>query len=239
MKKPNKRARDPNDEEQILLFATRLRDAVEKFGGPTAASKALKMPISTLNDYLAANTEPKMSLVPRIARTLGTTIEYLYGTSDRLRTEVFSEDDTETLDAHGIALIPRLNVRLSAGIGVENSDTLDEIEQVPISLSLLRRLNIKPENAHIIEAAGDSMEETIFDRDDVLIDRGDRDLKAEGIYAVVLGDLGMIKRVQPLSYLDTVTLISDNSRYQPQTVKRGEQDQLRTIGRAKLVMRAL
>lgn len=83
------------------------------------------------------------------------------------------------------------------------------------------------------------MEETIADGDDVLIDMGDTALKAEGIYAVAVGDLAMIKRVQPFAMMDSVTLISDNPRYPPTTIKRGEQDQFRVIGRAKLVMRVL
>lgn len=137
-----------------------------------------------------------------------------------------------------VTMIPRLNARVSAGIGLANPDG-DEIERVPVSRALLRRLGIQPENAHIIQADGDSMEETIFDQDDVLIDTGDTEIRSEGIYAVQMGELAMIKRVQPLAFIDTLTLYSDNERYAPMTIKRGEVDQFRVIGRAKLVMRVL
>lgn len=234
---PSKNRTD-TDGEQRLLFATRLREAVGKFGGPSAASKALELPLSTLNDYLAANTEPKMSLIARMARTLNTSIGYLFGTTDRMKSDGFSDDDDDIPDDQRIRLIPRLSVQLSAGLGRENVEGL-VVGHVPITEALLGKLGIKAENAHFIEAAGDSMEETIFDGDDVLIDMGDTALKAEGIYAVQVGDLAMIKRVQPLAMLDTVSLLSDNQRYQPQTIKRSEQDLFRPIGRAKLVMRVL
>ncbi|MEN5083718.1 LexA family transcriptional regulator [Bosea sp. TWI1241] len=233
----NRIGRD-DDAEQRLLFATRLREAVGKFGGPSAASKALGVPLSTLNDYLAANTEPKMSLIARMARTLGTTIGYLFGATDRIGVGGNSDSGAEIPDDERIRLIPRLSVQVSAGLGRENVDGL-VLGYVPLTEALLDKLGIKAENAHFIEAAGDSMEETIFDGDDVLIDMGDTALKAEGIYALQVGDLAMIKRVQPLAMFDTVSLLSDNPRYQPQTVKRGEQDLFRPIGRAKLVMRVL
>lgn len=136
-------------------------------------------------------------------------------------------------------LVPRLNVRVAAGIGKVNYHERDDVDKVPLSRSILRRLGVQPENAHFITVEGDSMEEEIKDRDDVLVDVGDQVPRPSGIYAVQYGDEAMLKRVQPFELMNTINLISDNPRYPPISIKGDERKRLRTIGRAKLVMRVL
>lgn len=166
-------------------------------------------------DWLATGVEPSAEMVEMMSQTV-------------LQQSLVHSD---------VTMIPRLNVRLSAGLGRANS-LPEEVERVPISRALLRRLDIQPQNAHIVQADGDSMEDEIFDKDDVLIDTGvDRPI-AEGIYAVVDGDLGMIKRLQPIASMGLMRVISDNPRYEAQTVKMDEPN-FEIVGRAKLVMRIL
>lgn len=218
----------------------RLRQLVDASGGPTVVAAGSGVPKSTLDKYLGGHSEPPAGRLASVARFCKSTVEWIiYGEAaspDLMQMSSRPIEDYPDLDA--LEMIPRLNVRASAGLGLRNND-VEVAERVPFSSALLRRLGVAPRNAHIIQAGGDSMEETIADGDDVLIDMGDTSLKAEGIYAVAVGDLAMIKRVQPFAMMDSVTLISDNPRYPPTTIKRGEQDQFRVIGRAKLVMRVL
>lgn len=230
------------EEENRRLFATRLREVVGKMGGPKAASDALDVPLSTLNTYLAGQADPKVSVAMRIASAARTSLAYLSGLTTILDASKLDfgrvEQLSETYDDGDVVMIPRRSVRVSAGLGLANDDFKDD-EKIPMSRALLRRLGVSPANAHIVQASGDSMEETIADADDVLIDIGDTALKSEGIYTVAVGDLAMIKRVQPFAMMDSVTLISDNQRYPPTTIRRADQAQFRVIGRAKLVMRVL
>lgn len=206
-------------------------------------------------DRYKAGAEPTLSNAIRIARALNVPLNALasegsfldvnvgviHGSAEARSSlhQVMAETlMTQSMIYEDACMIPRRNVMLSAGLGIVNHDD-DVDDEVPVSRRLLTELGIQPEKAHFIKAAGDSMEETIADGDDVLINMGDTALRSEGIYAVQVGELAMIKRVQPFAMLDTVTLLSDNPRYPSTTIKRGEQDQFRVIGRAKLVMRIL
>lgn len=164
----------------------------------------------------------------------------IYGKATASHLEAGSGARAVTLpDMDAVAMIPRLSVRASAGIGVNNHDHPDAV-RVPISRALLRRLGIRPEAAHVIEASGDSMEPTIRDADEILVHAGSlagSEVRSEGIYVVILDDVTMIKRLQPI--LGALQLISDNERYAPIVIPRDELERLRVIGQVRMVMRVV
>lgn len=216
----------------LATFGQRLWFVTSEKGLKDTLIQELGISDKTLERYFKDVTSPTVEGVAKIADLTGMSADWFVRGIEPPTMSIPASKDED------VALIPRRSVQLSAGLGISNyDDAIDDY--VPISRSMLARLGVSPEKAHIIQAAGDSMEETIADGDDVLINMADTTIKFEGIYAVQLGDLAMIKRVQPLSILDTFTLHSDNERYTPMTIKRGEVDQFRVIGRARLVMRVL
>lgn len=94
-----------------------------------------------------------------------------------------------------LVTIPRIAIGASAGPG-----GIAEIEERdrPIAFddALLRHLGAGRRSAlSIIRVAGDSMEPTLYDGDDILVDRDSVAIRSGGIYVLRLDDLLMVKRL--------------------------------------------
>ena len=107
--------------------------------------------------------------------------------------------------------VPRLPLGASAGPGAL------ALEELPIgafrfSARWLRQQGLDPAQLSAIRVEGDSMEATLRDGDEILVDRTPRPLH-DGIHVVRTGDALLVKR------LDTgrpgvIALVSDNPAYQ-------------------------
>jgi phage repressor protein C with HTH and peptisase S24 domain len=133
------------------------------------------------------------------------------------------------------ARLPVYDIRFAAGSGSINEDETP-IDHHLISMSLLRALTDAPlDKIGMFQAAGDSMEPTIQNRDWVAVDLRFNRLVNPGIYALVFEGEGLLKRVSRHLETSAVTLISDNKRYDPQTIKKPER--LQVVGRVILSIR--
>ena len=108
--------------------------------------------------------------------------------------------------------VPRLPLGASAGPG-----TL-AFEEAPIgafrfSARWLREQGLDPRALSAIRVEGDSMEGTLRDGDEILVDRTMRPLR-DGIHVVRTGDALLVKRLD-LGRPGVVTLVSDNPAYRP------------------------
>lgn len=127
------------------------------------------------------------------------------------------------------ALLPLLNVVGSAGPGFANND-VEIIDRLPFSRTLLRRLGVKPEKAQFITHSGDSMVPTLADGGVCLIDTARNHPAGDGIYALMVGEELLIKR---LAFgAKGLTLISDNAdKYPPETLTGDELDRVKIMGK--------
>ncbi|KQX19546.1 MULTISPECIES: S24 family peptidase [unclassified Sphingomonas] len=94
-----------------------------------------------------------------------------------------------------LVTVPRIAIGASAGPG-----GIAEIEERgrPIAFDdgLLRDMGAGRRSAlSIIRVAGESMEPTLHDGDDILVDRDAREIRTGGIYVLRLDDLLMVKRL--------------------------------------------
>lgn len=94
-----------------------------------------------------------------------------------------------------LVTVPRIAIGASAGPG-----GIAEIEErgrpIAFDEGLLRDLGAGRRSAlSIIRVAGDSMEPTLRDGDDILVDRGATEIRAGCIYVLRLDDLLMVKRL--------------------------------------------
>ena len=72
-------------------------------------------------------------------------------------------------------------------------------------------------NLKVFRASGDSMEDTIYDNDDLLVDIGRKDFNNGGIFVLTINNEWFIKRLQ-LRINGDLDIISDNkSKYQTET----------------------
>lgn len=108
--------------------------------------------------------------------------------------------------------VPRLPLGASAGPGAL------AMEEMPIgafrfSARWLREQGLDPRMLSAIRVEGDSMEGTLRDGDEILVDRSPRPLR-DGIHVVRTGEALLVKRVD-LGRPGTITLVSDNPAYRP------------------------
>lgn len=121
--------------------------------------------------------------------------------------------------------VPRLPLGASAGPGAL------ALEEAPIgafrfAARWLREQGLDPAMLSAIRVEGDSMEATLRDGDEILVDRSPRPLR-DGIHVVRTGDALLVKRLDT-SRAGLLALVSDNPAYRTIELPREE---VKVIGR--------
>ena len=114
--------------------------------------------------------------------------------------------------------LERIGINPSCGKG---TIVLDNTEITPVLLgkklieNIFKASNIS--NLKVFRASGDSMEDTIYDNDDLLVDIGRKDFNNGGIFVLTINNEWFIKRLQ-LKINGDLDIISDNkTKYQIET----------------------
>lgn len=106
--------------------------------------------------------------------------------------------------------IPRLPLGASAGPGALPAEEIPS-GRLRFSNRWLKEQGLEPVMLSVIEVEGDSMEPTLRDGDEILVDRTPRPLRA-GIHVIRLDDVLLVKRLES-GPGGTVRVISDNTAY--------------------------
>lgn len=106
--------------------------------------------------------------------------------------------------------IPRLPLGASAGPGSLATDA-PPVDRLRFSGRWLRQQGLEPAMLTVIEVEGDSMEPTLRDGDEILVDRTPRPLRA-GLHVIRLDDVLLVKRLEP-GPAGLLRVISDNPAY--------------------------
>lgn len=96
----------------------------------------------------------------------------------------------------------------------------------------LTRLGLSPAYTEVLLACGDSMDPTISDGDLLLIDRRATRIAESGIYVLMIGGAVSVKRVQ-IRRDGTAVLISDNARYENESITASEVQRTQAVGRVR------
>lgn len=125
--------------------------------------------------------------------------------------------------------IPHYAVQLSAGNGRPAAE-FEDLERLVLPAAWVRRVFGRPA-AHLVlaGAAGTSMEPTIRDRDLLVVDTADKRLTAGRIYALVVGDTLLVKRIER-TLRGQIFLRPDNSAYQTEELTPDLADTVRILG---------
>jgi len=129
--------------------------------------------------------------------------------------------------------VPRLALGASAGPGALSADE-QAIGAFRFSSRWLRGQGLDPAMLSAIAVAGDSMEPTLRDGDEILVDRSPRPMR-DGIHVVRLDDVLLVKRLD-LGRPGQVTLISDNAAYRSIEVAPGD---VQVVGRVVGLLRTV
>jgi phage repressor protein C with HTH and peptisase S24 domain len=121
--------------------------------------------------------------------------------------------------------VPRLALGASAGPGALAAEELP-IGAFRFASRWLREQGLDPALLSAIRVEGDSMEATLRDGDEILVDRAPRPLR-DGIHVVRSGDALMVKRLD-LARPGVLALVSDNPAYR--TIELSP-DEVQVIGR--------
>lgn len=108
--------------------------------------------------------------------------------------------------------VPRLPLGASAGNGAF-ADAEQAVGALRFAAAWLRGQGFDPAMLSAIAVTGDSMEPTLRDGDEILVDRTPRGLR-DGIHVVRVDDSLLVKRIDT-SRAGLVTLVSDNPAYRP------------------------
>lgn len=106
--------------------------------------------------------------------------------------------------------IPRLPLGASAGPGTHPAEEIPS-GRLRFNHRWLKGQGLEPAMLSVIEVEGDSMEPTLRDGDEILVDRTPRPLRA-GIHVIRLDDVLLVKRLEP-GPGGAVRIISDNLAY--------------------------
>lgn len=120
--------------------------------------------------------------------------------------------------------VPRLALGASAGPGAFGAE--DAIGTLRFSARWLRGLGLDPARLAVLSVAGDSMEPTLRDGDEILVDRGVQPLR-DGVHVVRVEDALLVKRLDA-GRPGRLVLISDNPAYRSLELAAGDVD---VIGR--------
>lgn len=111
-----------------------------------------------------------------------------------------------------LRLVPKLNIGASAGAGA-----LTDVEalagQVGFDEGWLRRMGVDPAQVTLIKVQGDSMQPTLNDGDDIMVDKSAALRAAKsGIHVLRMDDVLMVKRLV-VGKKGALSVLSDNPAY--------------------------
>lgn len=237
---------------RLALVGVRLMFSSHPINGRCPVESAVAInPREHLDSLIRERGEDYASL----SRLLGRNPAYIQQFIKRGTPKRLDEEDRRTLARYfGIAetvlgalddarpkplhKVPRLDVRASAGAGgvvvsEAPSDTFG------FSEPWLRGIaGGSPSGLSMIKVQGDSMEPTLSDGDDILVNRNDgANQLRDGIYVLRMGDDLLVKRVARHPFRRTITIRSDNPAY-PEFPNVALAD-LRIIGRVRWMGRCL
>jgi len=140
-----------------------------------------------------------------------------------------------------LCAVPVYNVYASCGFGAEN-DAEYEIRTEYLPCERLKRFGLSENTARIIICHGDSMESTLSDGDEVLVDiREQQHPVNHGVYVVRIGKHIYIKRLKYDIMAEGYEVISDNKEEYESFIVNGDKlDEFAIVGKVvTTVMKAV
>lgn len=209
-------------------FGSRLAEAI---GDESVNSFAKRCGVSegSIRNYLRDKV-PGADIALKMADVASVNFEWLV--SGRGSKSISNQSQVQIIgnnDLPGFTLVPRLDIQASAGNGALALSE-EPIDFLAFQEAWLRARNINPKYARVLTARGDSMEPTIRDGDTLLVDTSIDRVRDNAIYIVVYDGLVLVKRMHG-KFDGSMTLISDNAIYPPETISAHDVPALNIAGR--------
>lgn len=173
--------------------------------------------------------------LPDIAQYLHVPLEWLKGQgTDDVPAEGEPLVTTPEALAQQLNLVPIQAIDLAFGMGGTFTDVPIETEVMHFPAAWVESITLTPPALlTFARGRGDSMVPTLQDGDMVLIDRSQRTIREQdAIWALTLGDIGMIKRLRIRGA--AVSILSDNSNV---PTDEAHADEINVVGRVIFIGR--
>lgn len=192
----------------------------------------------TISQWESGSTSPKGGNLLTLAKVLGVTPEWLLngkkeqGSLDLTSAQpVIAWNDPNDLPTDRYVMVPRYDIRLSAGHGQLVYEPLEQEQAVSFRAEWVRQKGYKTANLLCAYAYGDSMEPRIYDGDTLMIDKSQTSVADGKVYALTYGEEVRVKRLYRRP--DGGLLIrSDNASHYPEfSVSATDLSHIQIIGR--------
>ncbi|MCG7948050.1 MAG: helix-turn-helix transcriptional regulator [Candidatus Thiodiazotropha taylori] len=143
---------------------------------------------------------------------------------------VYGWESPGDLDPEHYAFVPRYDVHVSAGNGSVVYEAQEKERPQSFRLEYLQQKGLKEENLMCLTAAGDSMEPTITDGANLLVNRGETTVQDGKVYVIRFGSDIRVKRIY-LRPDGGMTVHSDNPAFPDVDVTPDQMEHVAIIGR--------
>lgn len=218
-----------------MILPDRLKSAMEREGvGQSELARRCGLSSSMIGKLVRGEARGSAH-VYEIARSLNTSAEFLSGDTDDFSIGASRVTPVAARPPTNPDLVELDEIDLRYGLGATYVDGHVSVERRQFSRSWLRNFTpAAPEHLFWAAGDGDSMEPIIRSGEIVLIDASQKTLRmSEGIWAVALGEIGMIKRIHYAGQ-GKLQLLSEKDSIPPIDVA---EDELHLIGRVVAVVR--
>jgi len=206
----------------------RLSEVIGRIGSLVKAGEVAGVSDEQIARWRDGKAKPNFYGLAALTYAAGKSLDWLITGDEppQAQSQMQIVSDTEL---PGFTLVPRLDVQASAGNGALAMSE-EPIDFLAFQESWLRARNINPKYARVLTAKGDSMEPTIRDGDVLLVDTSIDRVRDNAIYIVVYDGLVLVKRMHG-KFDGSMTLISDNAVYPPETIAAHDVSILNIAGR--------
>lgn len=223
-------------------FPERIEFVINRLNGPSEFARQTGVTLSTITRWRKGEAEPSRTNLVKVADKANVKIEWL--AAGRGEIEWTTQDEKPYKIAEPMAQYSHSaidndfefiddcrDVIVTAGYGGINGD-YPEIKKTKVESEWLRARGLKAEDCGKYKVCGDSMDDTLKDGEDIIVNHASKTLIDGKIF--VLNNQGsmLIKRIQRT--FSGVELLSDNSAYRPIKLTAEEADSLLVIGQVVL-----
>ena len=215
-------------------FVARLRLILAQWPSADRLARATGVSPSAFRKWLKGEAEPSRDRLVALAAAAGVSVAWLAQGEGPEPVLASFDPRGGSLAASGsdrtqFRLLPTVMEGAAAGSGRPISDGASEF--IGLRHDWLRAtFNREPEDIIMETAIGDSMEPHIGNGDLLLVDTTDQTFRSFGIYVIEVRAERLVKRVQR-KFDGSLILISDNTRYQPESIAPDVATDVRVVGR--------
>ncbi|WP_440410705.1 XRE family transcriptional regulator [Neorhizobium petrolearium] len=213
-------------------FGSRISAAIDRIGTLAEAGRVAGVTDEQIGRWRDGLSKPNLFGITRLAKAARVDVSWLATGEGLMENDASSALVPAALPLSirdDFALVPRLDIRASAGSGNLAVDE-EVIDFLAFQASWLRARNVNPDKARVMTAKGDSMEPTIRDGDVLLVDTSIDRIRDNALYIIVFEGLVFVKRIH-VKMNGAVLLISDNDRYPPEEITSSAAPRLHVAGR--------